>query len=527
MLALMIRSIIVAGIATIAALCFEFAARNRGVGTRFAWLSALAMSVVLPLVPRLFATSALPVSIPIITDIPTISIGELGNTNASSWIGMAGIMAIASALVGIIYLLGYLRLKIVRRSWKNSSVQQHDVLISQNYGPAVCGFHLPRIVVPSWVLNLQADEQAMIIAHENQHIRAHDQWLVLLSLLMTVAAPWNPFVWMQMRRLRFAIEADCDQRVLASMPDRGRYASLLLDVGRHHSGLIFTPALAEHRHGLEQRIRIIATSFVKHRGRALLATCAGALLAFAACEARLPNEPQPATERVIGPLQETHQPEAQRLMGLPLKERSDSALGGVTEDFVAAISGSIRTLMREKGIEGTAMMRMHVGDDGSIDEVRIDQGERHMDVTAQAREMVRGFRFKNTDQWLEFTMMSLTETRLPLKREGSFKVRSDVPSFTPYTVKPELQNREEVGRALVEAYPPLLRGAGIGGTSLVWLLVDETGAVQKSLIKTSSDRPELDDAAIKVAMKMKFSPARNREAAVPVWIVLPIVFKNQ
>ena len=101
------------------------------------------------------------------------------------------------------------------------------------------------------------------------------------------------------------------------------------------------------------------------------------------------------------------------------------------------------------------------------------------------------------------------------------------PTFTPYTVKPELQNREAVSRALVRNYPPLLRDAGIGGTVLTWLLIDESGTVIRTQVKEGSGHEALDQAALKVADIMKFSPALNRDQKVKVWIQLPIVFKTQ
>jgi periplasmic protein TonB len=101
------------------------------------------------------------------------------------------------------------------------------------------------------------------------------------------------------------------------------------------------------------------------------------------------------------------------------------------------------------------------------------------------------------------------------------------PVFTPYTVKPELQNREAVARALVRNYPPLLRDAGIGGTVLLWALINESGTVLKTQVKEGSGHEAFDAAASKVADIMKFSPALNRDQKVKVWIQLPIVFKTQ
>ena len=100
------------------------------------------------------------------------------------------------------------------------------------------------------------------------------------------------------------------------------------------------------------------------------------------------------------------------------------------------------------------------------------------------------------------------------------------PTFTPYTVAPELKNREEVTRALVRYYPPMLKDAGIGGTPLIWLLIDEKGFVMKTQVKKSSGYPQLDDSALKVCDMMRFSPGLNRDVAVKVWVALPIVFKT-
>ena len=102
---------------------------------------------------------------------------------------------------------------------------------------------------------------------------------------------------------------------------------------------------------------------------------------------------------------------------------------------------------------------------------------------------------------------------------------SAVGAFTPMTVRPDLINRDEIGRALVRDYPPLLRDASIGGTAVFWFLIDETGKVIKTELKTSSGYPALDEAAAKVAAIMRFTPAKNRDKNVPVWIEIPILFQ--
>ena len=44
-------------------------------------------------------------------------------------------------------------------------------------------------------------------------------------------------------------------------------------------------------------------------------------------------------------------------------------------------------------------------------------------------------------------------------------------------------------------------------------------------VRQTSGEPKLDEAALRVARIFQFTPARNRDLPVAVWIALPIVFK--
>ena len=93
-------------------------------------------------------------------------------------------------------------------------------------------------------------------------------------------------------------------------------------------------------------------------------------------------------------------------------------------------------------------------------------------------------------------------------------------SGTPYTQEPRLANPEEVARALQRAYPPLLRDAGIGGTVVLWLYVNEEGRVVKVQVNRSSGYAALDEAALSLAPMMVFTPAafssRTMVGLIPV-----------
>lgn len=102
----------------------------------------------------------------------------------------------------------------------------------------------------------------------------------------------------------------------------------------------------------------------------------------------------------------------------------------------------------------------------------------------------------------------------------------DYELFTPSLVRPEIRNRKEVEALLVQSYPAFLREAGIGGTANVSFRIDETGKVVEYEIFKSSGYEAFDEAALRVAGGMEFTPALNGDRPVPTQIVLPISFRT-
>lgn len=73
-------------------------------------------------------------------------------------------------------------------------------------------------------------------------------------------------------------------------------------------------------------------------------------------------------------------------------------------------------------------------------------------------------------------------------------------------------------------YPSIAIKAGIEGQTVVKALVDIDGSIMQTQILKSSGNQMLDQAAIEAAMKAKFTPARQRDKAVRVWVSIPIKF---
>jgi protein TonB len=73
-------------------------------------------------------------------------------------------------------------------------------------------------------------------------------------------------------------------------------------------------------------------------------------------------------------------------------------------------------------------------------------------------------------------------------------------------------------------YPPIARQAGVEGRVFVQLLLDLDGDVMDARVAKSSGNAALDEAAVEAGKKCKFTPAKQRDKPVRVWVVFPFNF---
>jgi len=166
-----------------------------------------------------------------------------------------------------------------------ATVGHTPVFVTECAGPMVVGLVEPRIILPRWAMHAPADELRLIVDHEREHVAAGDGWLLALAALAVAAMPWSAALWWQHRRLRLAVETDCDARVLDRGADPRDYGRVLLRTASHPFPL---PTLALAWGGSPSHLerRIIAMTEPHRRRRVLralpLAAFAG-IVAFAAC----------------------------------------------------------------------------------------------------------------------------------------------------------------------------------------------------------------------------------------------------
>jgi beta-lactamase regulating signal transducer with metallopeptidase domain len=194
-----------------------------------------------------------------------------------------------------------------RAQWRSVEIDGASVLVSPSVGPAVIGAFSPRVVIPQWSLALDAPARLLMLRHETEHIRARDPLLLFGATVATALVPWNPVVWLLARRLRLAIEIDCDHRVLRASAQRREYGELLLTVGARHSApLPFATSLAERRPFLERRIRAMTTTTPRYP-RLVSAACIGLAIVATTAAVRAPRPASllqravPATPVVASP----------------------------------------------------------------------------------------------------------------------------------------------------------------------------------------------------------------------------------
>jgi TonB-dependent SusC/RagA subfamily outer membrane receptor len=300
----------------LAALGLERACRLNGRQARSVWIVAMASSVVLPLAARVLPSVSpsrwLPSPGPKSGSAGTFDLawllgqqGSAGEPSATERLfgavaALDGVLVALWAVLAALLLLrvgaSFVRLHRERQSWISRDVEGTRVLLSERRGPAVLGFRRAAVVLPRWALELDREIQRLICMHEEEHLRAGDQRWLLAGLVTAIAVPWNLAVWWQLRRLRLAIEIDCDERVLRRGVSAASYGSLLLEVGaRGRSDRIAWAALAEPRSFLERRVRSMIRKPSKHRSlKTVFAVAVAAILIGAACEAPMPveNEPQ-------------------------------------------------------------------------------------------------------------------------------------------------------------------------------------------------------------------------------------------
>jgi TonB family protein len=268
----MAYAMVLGTVAAVAGLMLEGAARALRRPTRFAWLAALVLAIAAPIaLPFLSSRLAKPVpptalagSVvagqgaavivqPSFADRAVAAAHRLDRPLAGAWFTLTAICLLR-------FVAGVMKLRRGRAEWVARDIAGTTCFVTPDIGPAVVAMPGARIVIPEWVTALDQASLTTVVRHERQHVLARDTWLIVASAIAAGVMPWSPAVWIIRRRLRLALEMDCDARVLAEDPRVDRYGSLLLAIAqrpRFEAALAAT--LTESTSDLERRIDAMTT----------------------------------------------------------------------------------------------------------------------------------------------------------------------------------------------------------------------------------------------------------------------------
>ena len=322
----------------------------------------------------------------------TTAIASYDSTLALTWLAVA-----ALALAG--YGIGTWSLASRRRGWRVATVDGHDVLVSATVGPAVIGTIRPRIVVPEWALGLSPAERALMLEHERQHIAARDPLLLHGAAMVALLMPWNVMAWWLTRRLRLAVELDCDARVLSRGGDVRAYGTLLLDVcsRRVRGGPPLAPALFARTSSLTRRILAMHPGRVTYpRMRAALGVVVVLAATVVACEMPSPEMLAPdgkdlASTRVFGTIVAATADTGIAYLQKTVAERFPDVArgdGGPTILYIVKSPGAGIVLTASQPAEGARVPASAASATGSPSSDRTALRVRATELTPESREAV-------------------------------------------------------------------------------------------------------------------------------------------
>lgn len=301
-IASMLFAIVVSILVGLGALAIEHVAVGTRRRARFVWVGAMLLSVVWPVAllvmnrisrsSELLAPAALTRSVNVVSSTVGRVSQSVFDLSIDTLVVTAWIALSIAFVARVVYAVAHTRRRV--HQWKPVTVDGIAVHTSRDVGPAVVGFSQMRVVVPEWIMSLDGELRDLVLVHEEQHRVAGDPYLLLFATALVALMPWNVALVWQARRLRLAIELDCDARVLRLRPNVERYARLVLAVAQRRANMpsLLASTMSEPANNLSRRISAMRQqSMSRVRVGALLVL--GGVAIVAACTMDAPSAPAP------------------------------------------------------------------------------------------------------------------------------------------------------------------------------------------------------------------------------------------
>jgi TonB family protein len=537
----MLYAALVGILVTVAATALDRAAVARQRPTRMIWAAALALSIAWPVgrgIARMTPERATPVRLmpftitvqsPAMTSRATaLSRAAIDRALLFGWCGM-------SALLILRLLRGLNTLRRTSTTWKPAEVDGTAVRLSSNVGPAVVGLRSMDVVLPEWILSLDQPLRAIVLRHEEEHRSARDPYLLFGAALAVALMPWNLALWLEAKRLRLAIELDCDARVLRAHPSTERYGLLMLTIAQRRSvaPTLFAPMLTEPTTQLERRIIAMRTG-TRRLARVTVyggSVIALGVLAFAcSLQSDTSTGPKPARPQRVT--------DNQNFFEFQVEKVAELAPGNAAPRYP--------DMLRSANIEGEVLAQFVVDTTGHVDmsslkvlktthDLFTNSVKQSLPTIKFSPALVGGRKVKQLVQMtFPFTLsqgasigpaVQLNPNNKPaVARGGLAKPETKLPPGVYFEYQVEKAVSPVQGNR-APRYPDILRTANVEGEVLAQFIVDENGmADSTSFTVLRSTHDLFTNAVLSTITSFRFNPAELGGRRVKQLVQMPFQF---
>lgn len=378
--------------------------------------------------------------------------------------------------------------------------------------PALVGVMRPRVVVPAdFEVRYDVEQRALMLAHEDAHLRRGDAWVNALAAALRAVAWCNPLVHVAASRLRHDQELACDASVVAQRPHSRRvYADAMLKTLVAAQPL----PLGCHwgvTHPLKERIMMLKQERPSPRVRLAGATLVGMVAvaaAFVAWSAQ-PAQSRPASTGSAADYGVAI--DVSEDGGKPVRFAADRRFG---ERFTVAGGDAPGQVGLSASVEPVDFhgelaydIAMRVERDGKlVDTPRMVVRDGKRASLRQGSESDGHFR------GVEIGMaVTARDPAAALKRARPF----ESPSMQPAAALPA-----------APTYPQAALAQGIDGKVVLILDIGADGSVDNAVVEQSEPAGVFDAAALEAVKRWKFTPKVQDGKPVASRVRIPVEWRS-
>lgn len=395
--------------------------------------------------------------------------------------------------------------------------------------PAAIGLLRPIIVVPEdFERRYSVEQQALMRAHEREHIARGDLALNAAVALLRCVYWFNPLLHYAVRHFRHDQELSCDQRVVRRHPQARRaygeamlktqLASRPVPLGCHWG----------HSHPLKERIEMLKHANVSPK-RWIAGAALVALLAAATGAAAWSAQPQraPAAAAALPDGYALLEFEVRLDGGEPSSFRVLERYGepfGVSGDEGGS-KWSLQGRVSPLG-EGRSLLVASLQRDGKpVGQPRLTV--RNGEPARISIGSVRGSSNAEVLQGIDMTVTvsAAADARPAAQPRPVAEPRAVVEPAPRPVANPHAQTMELTAAAYgALSPPPYPKGRKVNGRVLLEIQVGGDGGAQQVRLAQSSGDAELDASTVEAARKWRFQPATQNGRPVASWVQVPVDF---